>query len=306
MTIKDLHKFLQDKDIYRTLSFSRTLRGESVAIDTSELLYRFRYLCVKSMIKTSIFCYEDGEGWSKLCPETITKALCDRFARYVSGFKVAGVHPMFVLDGKAPDEKKFVSDARMKIRLDAEKEVDAARVQPDLQRYIKSLLSNNSILKEDRIAVLDLLVNTPGVTVYQADNEADSLIAHLCKTKVCFASLSSDGDQFAWGCPFIIKTLDLDTDKMMVTTLGRVLEVLELTQRQFVTSCAAVGCDYSKGVKGISWCRFLPLIKQHGSVEEVCLKDPHYKGYDWETATKIFESVVSMPLPITAAEAPSP
>ena len=64
-------------------------------------------------------------------------------------------------------------------------------------------------LKEKDIAVTKKLISALGLQYIDAKGEADILCAELVIRKKVYACLSDDTDLFAYGCPRVLRNIDL-------------------------------------------------------------------------------------------------
>jgi hypothetical protein len=63
-----------------------------------------------------------------------------------------------------------------------------------------------------------------------AVGEADEMCAMLVHQHVAWACMSDDMDMFVYGCPRVIRSLNIKTHSFMVYDLDRILFAMDLTQ----------------------------------------------------------------------------
>ena len=124
----------------------------------------------------------------------------------------------------------------------------------------------------------------------QATGEAEELCSFLCRN--CYVDLvySTDTDNYAHGCPFMMSSLE--GNEVTIICLQEILEGLQLTYEEFVDLCIMLKCDYNEKIRNIGIKRAYDLIQRHRKIEGInydtsCLNYlecrqiflPHYKTY---------------------------
>ena len=84
-----------------------------------------------------------------------------------------------------------------------------------------------------------------GVTYYEAEGEADQLCAKLVIKRKAYACLSEDMDLFVYGCPRVLRYLNLTNSRVVLYSLKYILENLDMNLRQFKEICIISGTDYN-------------------------------------------------------------
>jgi 5'-3' exonuclease len=85
-----------------------------------------------------------------------------------------------------------------------------------------------------------------GVTYYEHDGEAEQLCSKLVIDGSVYACMSDDMDLFIYGCPRILKRLDLYRNTVDYYDLEVILKILNVTLLEFKYICVLSGTDYNK------------------------------------------------------------
>ncbi|XP_049332719.1 probable flap endonuclease 1 homolog isoform X1 [Astyanax mexicanus] len=160
------------------------------------------------------------------------------------------IKPVFVFDGKPPNQKRAV----------LEKRAQSAG-------WNSSYRSNTVSTKTQEFLRLVQLMGMPFIMA-PADGEA--LCAHLVRGGVVDAVASEDMDTLAFGGTTLLRQLNAKRDSEVTEySLPKLLETLQLTQEEFVDLCILLGCDYCDKITGLGPSRALKLIQQHRTIEHV-------------------------------------
>lgn len=268
------------------------LYNKKIAIDSSILLYKFRYT------------YKDDSFHIR------------GFLHKVIEYLEAGVIPIFVFDGKPPDAKKLTLDKRIDTRSKMQEKIQELTVlrntlinnQPpsdfviDPDEYINSDEDDdneNEIVKEikkintqirnieknilvvKRIhsdEVMDFLKSL-GIPFLKADGESEETCAFLQKNGFVDYVMSEDTDSLTFGASSVIFG-----DKLYV--LENILTALEIDYNSFIDLCILCGCDYTRTVPKIGPINALRLIKLHKTIENLNVTLP--PDFDYVTSRRLF------------------
>lgn len=306
MGIKNLTKLIKsvDPELFQTVELSQ-FAGKRFAIDTSIYMYRFMYSLKLSKIP-------DGSP-------------VEGFVRQAAALINNGIIPVYVFDGKPPEEKRDT----IKDRIDRkEKTVDKITELHDIKKSLSQKpavddgIETPIVCTEGRIyntvcevqsqidkldrRVLEVkphhfkeckeLFNLMGVPYITACGEAEGLCARLVKEGIVDAAVSEDTDLYPSGASVIIKDLNPDKNKVTISYLNGLLEKLDVTHDQLIDICILCGCDYLKcNIRGIGPKRAYDFIKKLGSIETViatyCGEGGKYKvpdSFDYHTARNLF------------------
>lgn len=306
MGIKNLTKLIKSisPDLIRDAELSQ-FAGKRFAIDTSIYMYRFMYALKLNKIP----------GGSPV----------EGFVRQASALVNSGIIPLYVFDGKPPEEKRDTIKERIERKektvgkidelhdikkslsekRDAGEVVDTPAVCTSGRSYSTVAEVQSEINKLDR-RVLNVkpshfeeckeLFRLMGIPYIVACGEAEGLCARLVKEGLVDAAVSEDTDLYPSGSPVIIKDLNPDKAKVTICYLPKLLERLDITYEQLVDICILCGCDYLKcNIRGIGPKRAYEFIKDLGSIETViavhCGEGKKYKvpdSFDYHSARNLF------------------
>uniref|UniRef100_A0A671RZA3 Probable flap endonuclease 1 homolog n=1 Tax=Sinocyclocheilus anshuiensis TaxID=1608454 RepID=A0A671RZA3_9TELE len=227
--------------------------GKIIALDTSIVVNQFR-----SALPSHL----------KLSP------LTGLFYRTLT-FLEHDIKPVFVLDGRPPNQKRAVLEKRAQ------------------STGWNSLQSSNT-----------------GVCSCIAPGEAEALCAHLVKSGTVNAVASEDMDTLAFGGTVLLRQLNAKRDSEVTEySLPKLLEALQLTYKEFVDLCILLGCDYCDKIGGLGPSRALKLIKQHHTIEGVMehvnrKTHPIPPNWQYKDARKLFFETPKVDDPVLAWSEP--
>lgn len=208
-----------------------SFKGWKVAVDASIFMYRYK---------------EQG-------------VLLENMFNMVNMMKKNDIVPCFVFDGKPPEEKKAMLNARRNDRETAANEYNkiATLLESDMEMSVDERKKNEERLetlkhKMTRITCNDLtnvkrLLDGMGVVWVEARGEADLLCAKLCIKRFVNACLSDDMDMFVYGCPVVWRHLSILQESVVSYDLNVICECLGMSKAQLTEVCVASETDYSYG-----------------------------------------------------------
>ncbi len=229
MGIKNLNRFLishsSDNSIFK-IGLSH-LKGKRIAIDTSIYLYRY----------------------------AIDNKIMKNFFNMLVFFKEQDIRPIFVFDGKPPEEKKDVLEMRREKKRIAKKmydELESTLESETDQQKIRELNQQMATLKKHFIHIrnkdiddLKKLLTAFGASYVDAEGEADELCVWLQKSKKVWACMSDDMDMFAFGCMRVIRDFNIYKRECVMYDMSKILVDLGISMRDFKQICIMSGTDYS-------------------------------------------------------------
>jgi len=215
MGVRFLNKFLKQhgwKGIH-SLRVDK-LKGKTIVVDTSIYLYRFKSI---------------GQ-------------LHKNMDVLIQLFKQHHIHPIFIFDGTPKPNKKEVlrlrqEDKQLAWKIYSESpclsEEDATQLR---KRFTK-------VSKQDVIEIKQLMTHHH-VSYMDAPHEADELCVKMVKLGKAYACLSDDMDMFLYGCPIVLRDLNIDTSMLSMYNLQMMLSQLRLTLEEFKQIGVLSGTDY--------------------------------------------------------------
>lgn len=203
---------------------------------------------------------------SQTCQQYLAK-----FINLIVSLKSEGVHPVFIFDGGAPQEKWAEQQKRREAQDAVRAEI--ARLEAEDDEYG---------INQDRIAALSKrLTSTPaeykqalaeilehlGIPVFRAPDEAERMCAALVTEKKVALTLSPDSDLWVYGIDFVATDYEQHTREFSIVSPSNIIKTMGLSRAAWVDFCIMCGCDYNQNMPGIGPAKSFDLIQEHGSIE---------------------------------------
>ncbi len=174
-------------------------------------------------------------------------------------FKYYKIIPIFIFDGKSPEEKNETIKERQAKRneakgklFDLQNKIQLGIVtEQECKNELIQLKKQSARLTRDHIKILKNLISSMGYTYIEAEGEADILCAQLSLNNEVFACLSEDTDMFAYQCPNIIRYISLSKHTVLFYDFKKILKQLKVTREEFRIICMLSSNDYSKSKKNV-------------------------------------------------------
>lgn len=271
MGIRNLHTFLRKTVplVYQEVSLTR-FAYKRLAIDLSI------YLC-----KYKAF-YKDK--W------------LDAFLNLVTCLRENEIHFVFVFDSKSPPEKdeekrnRMLQRQRLKTKIDdlegalrafldkrivsrvIEKWVDAKTNHVNVHQVsneIDRLRSNLLEIRMEDFVLIKRLFEVLEVPYCYAVSEAEATCAHLCLNGQVDAVMTEDTDILAYGCPFSLHKINIQSNTIMMIEMKSLLRNLEMTYPQFRDFCIMCGTDYNTNIPKVGPERAYRYLKEYKSIDRL-------------------------------------
>ncbi|KAJ1919480.1 Elongation of fatty acids protein 2 [Mycoemilia scoparia] len=254
----------------------KTYVGRKVAIDASMSIYQF-LIAVRG---------QDGQNLTNEAGET-TSHLIGMFYRTIRMVE-NGIKPVYVFDGKPPLLKSGELAKRLDRRVEAEKNLEAAKEAGDTELIDKMTRRTVRVSKEHNEECKRLL-ELMGIPIVNAPCEAEAQCAALAKSGKVWAAASEDMDTLCFGTPILLRHLTFSEARKMPIDefhLDKVLDGLGLSQDEFIDLCIMLGCDYTGTIKGVGPKTATSLIQKHKTIEQVIknLKESQTVPEEWNYA----------------------
>ena len=234
MGIYQLNKFLQAncKGAIKLVSFNK-LKGKRIVVDIS--IYMYKYAKDSSII----------EGIFKM----------------ISILQYYEIEPIFIFDGKPPEEKYGLLDSRRNKKREAELKYNELKEKMEKNGKTNYDIEKDKTLKnykdmfikitKNDIDATKKLIQTIGLRYYTAKNEADELCASMVINGFAWACLSEDMDMFVYGCPRILRYASFIKETAILYDHSGILERLNIDLDTFKDLCILCGTDYNMGIDNI-------------------------------------------------------
>jgi flap endonuclease-1 len=251
--------------------------GSKIAIDTSLYLYKIKY--------------------------THNGKIIDGFVKQIMRLIKNGIIPVYIFDGKPPEEKENTLKERKERKLllndkiinlqdflnklkSGEEILDPLKhqvkdidenenisVRPctieDISEEIEKLNKMNINITSDDIKELKKLLYLMGIPYIDADGEAEVLCARLNSLDYVSGCLSEDTDILANGGKIFIKSFNNTKNIVIKYSLENILNDLSISYEQFVDLCILSGCDYSEKIHGIGIINAYKYILKYKNIENI-------------------------------------
>jgi len=254
MGIKNLNKYLLKKcqTSIKNIHLSR-LKNKIIAIDTSIYLYNFE---------------RNGD-------------LIGGINCMINTFKHYKIIPLFVFDGKPPEEKKYILQERKKEKEKKQEQIDELLetikkyelnefIDIDQQKEKEKILLNIEKIKKqiinityNKIQEVKNIILSHNLTIYEAPKEADELCAMLVYKKYAWACMSEDMDMFVYGCPKIIKGFSNYKSSVKIYNIYHILHELNISLHNFKQICILSGTDYNYQQNDYNLSKVMLLYEQY-------------------------------------------
>ena len=188
----------------------------------------------------------------------------------------AGIKPVFVFDGKAPDLKADEIAQRKARREEARTIHQQALEAGDFalaQKMAQRIISYTPEMVEETKQLLDLL----GVPWVDAKAEGEGQAAVMATLGQLDAVATQDWDALLYGTPVLIRNMMTAGNKShgrivkaQKIILKDLLSEHQLTRAQLIDLAIMIGTDFHPGIKGIGPKTGIKLIKQFGDIETIC------------------------------------
>jgi hypothetical protein len=227
MGIKNLNNFVRTEcpDAIKTVTFA-DLAGKVVVVDASIYMYKF----------------------------TADQALLENMYNLMTRFQMHGIVPIFIFDGKPPDEKRHVLNRRTRLKRLAEAHYNQVKLSLDTsccrrtsqdEHRLKVLKRRFIRLHDDDFERVKTLMHALGVNYIVAPGEADAMCAQMVLKHKAYACMSDDTDMFVYGCPRVLRHLNLLDETMTMCSMNQILNVLGINMTEFRQICVVSGTDYA-------------------------------------------------------------
>jgi 5'-3' exonuclease len=302
MGIKNLYSFLKNfvPDLIKQVPLSY-FSNKNIAIDVS--VYIYKYICINNQSKAN---------W------------IDMFINLILWLKNFNINPIFIFDGKSPQQKLNTLKSRLSNKLKTKEKLDKVEnllellneINIDTELPVNLIIDINSILNKDitnwsrkeifrelnliykkenskvinitpvEIHKLQNLLSYMGISWFIASGEAEKTCSWLCKYNYVDAVITTDSDVLPYSCPIFIYDIHINQNYCNVIYYNDILNILDLTHQQFIDFCILCGTDYNERIFGIGPHKAYKLICDYDNLENISI---HLKiNFDYNDIRNIF------------------
>lgn len=229
MGVPNLNAFLLEKcsDIINKKHLSH-FSGKTIVIDTS--IYLYKYVGQNKMV--------------------------ENFYLLISIFKHYNIVPIFIFDGKPPNEKKDLLKKRKIDKNEAENKynimfeklnnpnlsnIEKKDINAELEKLKKQFIR----IHINDINIVKNIMDLYGVEYYDAPGEADYLCAKLVINGIADACLSDDMDLIVFGCNKVLRYLSILNHSVILYDVDEILKKINLTIDDLRKIVVLSGTDYN-------------------------------------------------------------
>ncbi len=261
----------------RVVNDLKELAGKTVAIDAYNALYQF-LSAIRQPDGTPLM---DSKG-------RITSHLSGLFYRTINLVE-AGIKPVYVFDGKAPEIKAAEIIKRRSMKTEAERKYLEAVSRGDIEE-MRKYAQATSKLTSDMIESSKRLLTYMGIPWIQAPSEGEAQAAYLVIKGDAWATVSQDYDSLLFGSIRLVRNLTISGKRKLpgkdvyvelrpeIIDLNKLLSSLGLSREQLIDLAIVIGTDYNPdGIKGIGPKTALNLVKSYKSIERIAKAIPGAK-----------------------------
>ena len=227
MGIPNLNKFLLNNCSAQTISKKHLscFSGKKIVIDTSIYLYKF----------------------------SGSNALMENMYTLIATFRHYNITPIFVFDGKPPDEKKDLLKQRHLDKQIAESKYNELKLKYDtvlgdkneIEIELDKLKKQFIRIKKESVDAVKALMDACGVQHCDAPGEADQLCARMVISKQAWACMSDDMDMFVYGCTRVMRHISLLNHTVVFYNIDGILRELKIQMKDFREIMIMSGTDYN-------------------------------------------------------------
>lgn len=265
MGIKQLTKLIKDKSSDSiTIEQLYNLSGKKVALDASLIIYQ----CLMNV---------RGKNGNQFTNENnkVTSHITGIFYKVVNYLSL-NIEPIFIFDGKPPEEKNLIIQERQK---KAKKAIENMNNTENIEE--KNKFQKKSIrLTKEYIDDIKTLLNYMGITYLHIDGEGEAISSELCRIGYVDYVATEDMDSLAFGCPKLIRNcLDKSIkrkDVISIINLDNIKSNLKLNDDQFLELCILCGCDYCSNIPKIGQAKALQIIQKYENIEKFLQENKTY------------------------------
>ncbi len=271
------------------------LNGKVLAVDAYNILYQF-LSSIRNQDGTPLM---DSKG-------RVTSHLMGLFMRF-SRLLEYNIKLIFVFDGKVPELKKKEQERRHGLKVEAQKQYEAAAEAEDTES-MRKFASRTSRLTTEMVHEAQDLLSAMGIPWLQAPSEGEAQAAFLVKQGDAYALVSQDADCFLFSATRFIKNLTISEKRKKVGKLAFekvVPEILSLSdnlnhlgidQDQLIVLSMLVGRDYNPGgIKGIGPKNALKLVKQFKHDFDALFKEAKWDDFFSFSWKEVFDTFKNIP-----------
>lgn len=252
--------------------------GKTFIIDASIFMYKFRHMASSNNTLQH-------------------SAHIIGFINRIKYYKINGINPIFVFDGKPPVEKKNTLIKRYENKLKIQDrinllnniETDDLEQKNEIGKEIKKLSNQIIYVTKNHLDECKKLFDLLNITYYNAPDEAEKYCVYLYNNGYGDYIVSDDTDVFTFGGTKVIKS-SIKNNNIIETDINLFLNKIGYDNKKFIDLCILSGCDYLPFIPSLAINTVYNLLKKYDSIEQI-IELNKYKfpsEYDYIKIRKIF------------------
>ena len=253
MGVKNLSKLLKDNNIKPSKTNLRDLKNKIFAIDTSNFMYKFNH------------------GYAFKTP-------IEGFLAQIFIFLSNNITPVYIFDGKPPDEKKEEVEKRKedrnKLKEYYKNQIDVCDDEIELIKLNDKLEKLDGITQK-KFEELKQLLDIFNIKYIVSNEEADDICKVLNNYRLIDFSVSEDKD-FLLNNKYTISKLNTFNGTCEVWDRDDILNGLDISMNTFIDLCILLGCDYCNTIPKVGLKTSWKFIKKYGNIEDIIKNETKY------------------------------
>jgi flap endonuclease-1 len=193
----------------------------------------------------------------------------------VNKFKKFGINPIFIFDGKPPEEKINTITNRRENKLKLHERIMDLKAQINLEGEEKITDEITTIEKRIVFVNYDIIQSTKdllkymGIPYIDSNTEAEHYCSKLNKVGLVYGVVSEDMDTLACGSNIVFRNFSNRDDMIDVYNLNSILLDTNLTYDSFIDMCILLGNDYNPRIRGYTPDEIYNDIVKYRNIENI-------------------------------------
>ena len=237
-----------------------------------EALYKMKDKCIA--IDTSIFLYKSlmnvrSKGDYLRNSEGKVVSHIQGLYYKTNQLLTFGIIPIYIFDGKPPQEKSDCIKARVKKVEECKQKIENTENEEEKKALEKGTIR----IKKEYIDDLKHMFSLMGVSYIHAPGEAEAYASELCRLGFVDAVMTEDMDTLSYGCPQLFRTcIDKSIKRPDIVTIFNfqsILEDFKMNHDEFIDMCILCGCDYCPTIPKVGPVKAMKYIQKYKTIENL-------------------------------------
>lgn len=237
-----------------------------------EALYKMKDKCIA--IDTSIFLYKSlmnvrSKGDYLRNSEGKVVSHIQGLYYKTNQLLTFGIKPIYIFDGKPPQEKSDCIKARVKKVEECKQKIENTENEEEKKTLEKGTIR----IKKEYIDDLKHMFSLMGVSYIHAPGEAEAYASELCRLGFVDAVMTEDMDTLSYGCPQLFRScIDKSIKRPDIVTIFNfqsILEDFKMNHDEFIDMCILCGCDYCPTIPKIGPVKAMKYIQKYKTIENL-------------------------------------